>query len=89
MKQEETPAYDDKTDFLTFIEGHLDGDNNNSQESGAGKNVSFRYTGKRPLAMRGLISGKKYYFNKPGKIIEIDHRDLIFFEGVSRLEKLE
>ncbi len=88
MNNEETPMYDTGIHNMSCIEGYLDHNSADLSEHESQKNVSFRYTGKRTLAMRGLISGKKYYFNKPGVVIEIDHRDLVFFEDVPNLEKL-
>ncbi len=87
-ENENSNRYDEDVP-LTFIEGRLDSASQGQEGSSSKKNMSFKYTGKRSLAMRGLVSGKKYYFNKPGKVIEIDHRDLVFFEGVPNLEKLD
>ena len=89
MKNEETPVYFTETHGMSCMEGYVDHNSADFSEHGSQKNVSFRYTGKRTLAMRGLVSGKKYYFDQPGIVIEIDHRDLVFFEDVPNLEKLQ
>lgn len=51
--------------------------------------VSFEYTGKTALSVRGPISGKNYRFAKPGDTQLIDYRDASSMLGVPVLRRLK
>lgn len=51
--------------------------------------VSFEYTGKSALSVRGTISGKNYRFSKPGDVQPVDYRDASSMMGVTVLKRLE
>lgn len=51
--------------------------------------VSFEYTGKSALSVRGTISGKNYRFSKPGDVQLIDYRDASSMTGVPVLKRLK
>lgn len=49
--------------------------------------VTFKYTGKTALTVKGRITGKNYRFNKPGEIQKIDYRDASAMMMVPVLQK--
>lgn len=51
--------------------------------------VAFKYTGQKSLRVRGLVSGRYYYFGKPGTVLEIDPIDLGGFHGIPNLDQYQ
>ena len=50
--------------------------------------VSFQYIGMTALSATGLITGRKYFFSKPGDIQNVDYRDVDGMLNVPVLKKV-
>jgi len=50
--------------------------------------VSLQYTGMTALSATGLITGRKYFFSKPGDIQNVDYRDVEGMLNVPVLKKV-
>jgi hypothetical protein len=50
--------------------------------------VLFEYNGGSDLTVHGLVSGKKYSFERPGSIVEVDERDRNLLLAMPSLRQL-
>ena len=50
--------------------------------------VNFQYTGMTALAATGIVTGRKYFFSKPGDIQNVDYRDAAEMMTVPLLKRI-
>jgi hypothetical protein len=50
--------------------------------------VPFQYTGRTALTVIGPVSGRRYRFNGPNAVVQVDPRDRESLQSVPRLRRL-
>ena len=63
-----TKQYSTTTGIISSAEEHAD---NNRRA-----NIRFEYIGNTALTVTGSITGRRYRFNRPGEILQVDSSDV-------------
>ncbi len=50
--------------------------------------VLFEYRGNSSLTVHGFVSGKRYWFERPGHVVEVDERDRNLLLAMPSLKQL-
>ena len=50
--------------------------------------VAFQYTGTTSLSAIGPLSGRRYHFDRPGAVVEVDPRDRVSLTTVPNLKQV-
>ncbi|MBX2991885.1 MAG: hypothetical protein KF749_12055 [Bacteroidetes bacterium] len=50
--------------------------------------VLFEYNGNSSLTVHGFVSGKRYWFERPGHVVEVDERDRNLLLAMPSLKQL-